>query len=116
MVLAPRCLRTGSSSSIGPDGSAVAAPSSGWLPDGIALVVCLVLGVVSVLTLPSLPGYDSFSWVVWGHEIAHHVIGPGQPLIFRGGPSWKPLPVVFTTIFGFSDAAVKLWHPGHPAD
>lgn len=98
----------GSRSSIGADGSAVAA-SSGWLPDVIALVVCLVLGVISVLTLPSLPGYDSFSWVVWGHEIAHHVIGPGLPLIFRGGPSWKPLPVVVTTIFGFFGGAVNLW-------
>jgi hypothetical protein len=109
MVPAARGPRTGSRSSVGLDGSVVAAPSSGWLPDGIALVVSLVLGVISVLTLPSLPGYDSFSWVVWGHEIAHHVIGPRLPLIFRGGPSWKPLPVVFTTIFGFFGVAVKLW-------
>jgi hypothetical protein len=109
MVPAARRLRTGSRSSIGPDGVAVVGASSGWLPDGIAVFVCLALGVISVLTLPSLPGYDSFSWVVWGHEIAHHVAGPRLPLIFRGGPSWKPLPVVFTTMFGFFGAAVKLW-------
>jgi hypothetical protein len=109
MVPAARRLRTGSRSSIGPDGVAVVGASSGWLLDGIAVVVCLALGVISVLTLPSLPGYDSFSWVVWGHEIAHHVAGPRLPLIFRGGPSWKPLPVLFTTMFGFFGAAVKLW-------
>jgi hypothetical protein len=109
MVPVARRPRTGSRSSIGPDGSAFAAASSDWLSDVIAVVVCLALGVISVLTLPSLPGFDSFSWVVWGHEIAHHVVGPGLPLIFRGGPSWKPLPVVFTTIFGFFGGAVKLW-------
>jgi hypothetical protein len=109
MVSASRRLGTGFRSLIGPERGAVAARSSGWLPDVIALVVCLVLGVISVLTLPSLPGFDSFSWVVWGHEIAHHVIGPPLPLIFRGGPSWKPLPVGFTTIFGFFGGAVSLW-------
>src|ERR1700679_2659488 len=109
--MAPAARRpwTGSRPSIGADGSAVVAASSGWLLDGIAVVGCLALGVISVLTLPSLPGYDSFSWVVWGHEIAHHVAGPRLPLIFRGGPSWKPLSVLFTTMFGFFGAAVKLW-------
>jgi hypothetical protein len=72
-------------------------------------LACLALGIVSVLTLPSLPGYDAFAWVVWGRELAHHVIGPGEPFIPGGGPSWKPLPVVFTTVFGFFGAAPTLW-------
>lgn len=80
-----------------------------WSPTWIAVVACLILGTVSVLTLPSLPGYDVFAWIVWGRELAHHVIAPAEPFIVGGGPSWKPLPVVFTTLFGFFGAAPKLW-------
>ncbi|HEY5319059.1 MAG TPA: hypothetical protein VIJ20_13810 [Solirubrobacteraceae bacterium] len=78
-------------------------------PTLIALVACLALGVVSILTLPTLPSYDPFAWVVWGRELAHHIIGPHEAFITGGGPSWKPFPVIFTTIFGFFGAAPKLW-------
>ena len=78
-------------------------------PGVIAVVACLALGAVSVLTLPSLPSYDPFSWVVWGHELAHQLIAPHEPFVLNGGPSWKPLPVAFTTIFGFFGAAPTLW-------
>jgi hypothetical protein len=75
----------------------------------IAFLASVVLGVVSVLTLPSLPSYDPFAWVVWGRELAHHIIGPHEAFITGGGPSWKPFPVIFTTVFGFFGAAPKLW-------
>jgi hypothetical protein len=79
-------------------------------PTLIGFAVCLVIGFLSAVTLPSLPSYDPFAWVVWGWEIAHHVIGPHEPFITGGGPSWKPFPVIFTTIFGFfGSAAPKLW-------
>ena len=71
--------------------------------------MCIVLGFVSVVTLPSLPSYDPFAWVVWGRELAHHIIGPHEAFITGGGPSWKPFPVIFTTVFGFFGAAPKLW-------
>ncbi len=71
--------------------------------------MCLVLGTVSVLTLPSLPGYDAFAWVVWGRELAHQIMGRHDVFVVGGGPSWKPLPVAFTTAFGFFGAAPKLW-------
>lgn len=80
-----------------------------WSTTWIAAVACLILGTVSVLTLPSLPGYDVFAWIVWGRELAHHVIAPAEPFIVGGGPSWKPLPVFFTALFGFFGAAPKLW-------
>src|SRR3954454_1801657 len=78
-------------------------------PMVIAVVACSVLGIVSVLTLPSLPGYDPFAWVVWGREVAHQFLHPSEPFITGGGPSWKPLPVLFTTVFGMFSGAPKLW-------
>lgn len=56
------------------------------------LAVCLLLAGISLL-LPSAPTYDPWSWIVWGREVAH------LDLDTTGGPSWKPLPVAFTTIF-----------------
>ena len=90
-------------------------PIGRWLararrfPGSIAAVVCLGLGALSVALLPSIPGYDPFSWVVWGRELAHHIIGPPERFIAQGGPSWKPFPMIFTTIFGFFSDAPTLW-------
>jgi hypothetical protein len=54
------------------------------------IAACLVLGGLSLL-LPSEPSYDPLAWLIWGRELAH------LQLDTTGGPSWKPLPVVFTT-------------------
>lgn len=68
--------------------------------------MCVVLGVLSAALLPTVPSYDPWSWVVWGHE----VFDPHLSFIVNGGPSWKPLPVIFTTIWGlFGSAAPTLW-------
>jgi hypothetical protein len=56
------------------------------------LAACLALAALSLL-LPSQPSYDPFAWLVWGREIAH------GSLDTTGGSSWKPLPVVFTSLF-----------------
>jgi hypothetical protein len=56
------------------------------------LAACVALAALSLL-LPSEPSYDPFAWLVWGREIAH------GGLDTTGGSSWKPLPVVFTTLF-----------------
>lgn len=65
---------------------------------------CFVLAAIS-LTLPSVPTQDSWSWIVWGREVAH------LDLSTTGGSSWKPLPVLFTTVYSlFGDhAAPSLW-------
>ena len=56
--------------------------------------------------LPTVPSYDPWSWVVWGRE----VFDPHLSFFVGGGPSWKPLPVVFTAVFGlFGGAAPTLW-------
>lgn len=65
--------------------------------------LALVVGALSLL-LPSTPSYDPWAWLVWGREIVHF------KLHTTGGPSWKPLPVIFTTLFApFGKAAPDLW-------
>lgn len=72
---------------------------------GLRLLVggSLALAALTLLA-PSAPTYDPYAWIIWGREILH------LDLVTTTGPSWKPLPVVFTTIFAlFGDAAPALW-------
>jgi hypothetical protein len=65
--------------------------------------VALVIGGLSLL-IPSTPSYDPWAWLVWGREIVH------INLQTTGGPSWKPLPVLFTTLFApFGKAQPDMW-------
>jgi hypothetical protein len=69
----------------------------------IVVAGALVIAAAS-LALPSTPTYDPWSWIAWGREIVHGALNTNT------GPSWKPLPVMFTTIFGlFGGAAPDLW-------
>jgi hypothetical protein len=62
-----------------------------------------VLAAVSLL-YPSSPGYDPWAWIIWGREVAD------LDLSTEKGPSWKPLPVLFTTVFSYAgEAAPALW-------
>lgn len=75
--------------------------------DGPALLAwiaaCVVLGALSLL-LPSTNSYDPWAWIAWGRDVFE------LDLNTRTGPSWKPLPVMFTTLFApFGDAAPWLW-------
>src|SRR3954452_12653673 len=66
-------------------------------------VVVLVLAGLSFL-MPSAPTYDPWSWIIWGREILH------LDLSTVDGPSWKPLPILFTTPFAlFGSLAPDLW-------
>jgi hypothetical protein len=66
-------------------------------------VVSLLIAGASLL-LPWDTTYDPWAWIVWGREIAH------LQLHTTSGPSWKPLPVLFTTPFSLAgDAAPALW-------
>jgi hypothetical protein len=65
--------------------------------------VALAVAAISLL-IPSTPSYDPWSWLVWGREILH------LSLHTPGGPTWKPLPVIFTTVFSlFGSAQPDLW-------
>jgi hypothetical protein len=74
----------------------------------VPLPAAIVAGslLVSALTLlaGAAPTYDPWAWIIWGREVA------GLDLDTVDGPSWKPLPVVLTTVFSvFGEAAPELW-------
>jgi hypothetical protein len=72
----------------------------------IATVACTALAALSAAVLPTVPSYDPWAWIVWGRE----VVDPHLSFAVGGGPSWKPLPVIFTTVFGLlGGAAPTLW-------
>jgi hypothetical protein len=68
------------------------------------VLACLGLAALSLLG-PSNPTYDPWAWIIWGREIIH------LDLTTTSGPSWKPLPALFTTVFALAgdDAAPGLW-------
>jgi hypothetical protein len=73
-------------------------------PVAPVLIACLALAALSLI-FPSTPTYDPWAWIMWGREIVH------LDLVTTGGPSWKPLPVLFTTPFSLfgADVAPYLW-------
>jgi hypothetical protein len=71
-----------------------------------AVLACLLASALSVAVLPTVPSYDPWSWIVWGREVSD----PHLSFVVSGGPSWKPLPFLFTTVWGlFGGAAPTLW-------
>jgi hypothetical protein len=64
----------------------------------------LVLSTVIVLWAKTRPGFDSYGWLVWGHQTV------AGNLDTNAAPSWKPLPFLFTLPFGlFGHYQVWLW-------
>jgi hypothetical protein len=75
-------------------------------PFVIAAVACLAIAALSAAILPTVPSYDPWSWIVWGRE----VFDPHLSFAIGGGPSWKPLPFLFTALYGpLGGAAPTLW-------
>ena len=71
-----------------------------------SVIGCVVLAAISAAVLPTVPSYDPWSWIVWGKEVTD----PHLSFVISGGPSWKPLPFLFTTVYGpFDSAAPTLW-------
>lgn len=86
-----------------PAGRERARPRPFDLPAWALAVLSVVVAGLSLL-LPSAPTYDPWAWIIWGREITE------LDLDTVYGPSWKPLPVLFTTLFTpFGDAAPLLW-------
>lgn len=79
------------------------APGGSWRPPLLVVAACLALAALSLLP-PSTPTYDPWAWIIWGREILH------LDLVTTDGPSWKPLPALFTVPFAlFGGAAPWLW-------
>ena len=69
----------------------------------VLAAAAVVIAAFSLL-IPSTPSYDPWAWLVWGREIVH------INLQTTGGPTWKPLTVIFTTVFSlFGKAQPDLW-------
>ena len=68
------------------------------------IVAALALSGLSLLT-PSTLTHDAWWWLIWGRDVLH------LSLDTRGGSSWKPLPVLFTTPFALfgKSVAPALW-------
>lgn len=76
------------------------------MPFLTSVVASVALALLSAAILPTVPSYDPWSWIVWGRE----VFDPHLSFFVGGGPSWKPLPVGFTTIYGlFGHFSPTLW-------
>jgi hypothetical protein len=73
-------------------------------PLRVLVRACVAVAALSLLGPHELT-YDPTAWLIWGREIVD-----GQ-LETRYGPSWKPLPMLFTTPFALlgDDAAALLW-------
>jgi hypothetical protein len=73
------------------------------VPPAAVVGACVVLATAS-LPVPAAVAFDPWGWLVWGREVA------SSSLDTLGGPSWKPLPVLVTTLLApFGDAAPDLW-------
>jgi MFS family permease len=69
----------------------------------LVIAGCIGLAALS-LRLPWDLSYDPWGWLVWGQEITDPLLRFNTETY----PSWKPLPVVFTTVYSLFDG----WAPG----
>ena len=75
-------------------------------PPGIAaaFVGCGALAAVSFVIVPAAPGYDAWSWLIWGREALSLDLSTAE------GPAFKPLPVAVCALLAlFGEAAPALW-------
>lgn len=70
-------------------------------------VAVLVVGVSVALTswARTRPGFDPYGWLTWGRMTLH------GSLDTNAAPSWKPLPYLFTVVYGLLGraAAMHVW-------
>jgi hypothetical protein len=73
-----------------------------WLIAGAVALLVVSLGIV--LWARTRPSFDSYGWLVWGHQTI------AGSLNTNAAPSWKPLPYLFTVPFAlFGHYEMWLW-------
>ncbi|MEH3054757.1 MAG: hypothetical protein PGN13_12265, partial [Patulibacter minatonensis] len=85
---------------------ALTAPARLDVPWGRTTLVSLALAGIFTLIWQGAPTYDPWAWIIWGREIVH------GDLVTTTGPSWKPLPMLFTipfAILGKAEPDLWLW-------
>lgn len=72
-------------------------------PLGGLLAASLALAAASLLAGFALD-YDPWNWAIWGRELLHGTLDT------RSATAWKPLPIIFTTLFALAGhVAPALW-------
>ena len=73
----------------------------------VAWAAGVVIAVAAALTAwaGTRPSFDAYGWLTWGHMTLH------GGLDTNAAPSWKPLPYLFTLVFGVFGPGVqwRLW-------
>ncbi len=68
----------------------------------VALVL-LAAAVAVTLAARTRPSFDAYGWLDWGRMTLHGGLNT------NAAPSWKPLPWVFTLVFGLLGRGAELW-------
>jgi hypothetical protein len=67
-------------------------------------ILLLLLSLAIVLWARTRPSFDSYGWLVWGHQTI------AGSLNTNAAPSWKPLPYIFTVPYAlFGHYEMWLW-------
>jgi len=66
-------------------------------------VVLLAAAVGVTLAAGTRPSFDAYGWLDWGRMTLH------GGLDTNAAPSWKPLPWLFTLVFGLFGRGAELW-------
>src|ERR1700761_2497828 len=69
----------------------------------LVAVVLLAAAVAVTLAADTRPSFDAYGWLDWGRMTLH------GGLDTNAAPSWKPLPWVFTLVFGLLGRGPELW-------
>jgi hypothetical protein len=68
-----------------------------------AALVLLAVAVAVTLAARTRPSFDAYGWLDWGRMTLH------GGLDTNAAPSWKPLPWLFTVVFGLLGRGPLLW-------
>src|SRR5579875_2129533 len=65
--------------------------------------VLLVVAAAATFAAGTRPSFDAYGWLDWGRMTLH------GGLDTNAAPSWKPLPYLFTLVYGLAGRSAQLW-------